>query len=219
MSTEIDSLIADSSLTPLLNTSRDTLQATLELLHFLSQPDTIPTSSSQSLSLETQLLISRYHKNINASLSILRGQNRNAILDVRRTKEETAKARTEVDRLHLQLQNLYYEQRYLVGEIRGCEGYDHAYAALPLISLEEFLSLFPEHTELPETELMPLRIQHEEAERKKLETERQELVKKKLELQKENSKRKEDLRKLDERLEKFLEGARGIEEVLEGMKF
>lgn len=95
----------------------------------------------------------------------------------------------------------------------------HAYAALPLITLEEFLSLFPEHAELPETELMPLRIAHEEVERKKLEVERQELMKKKLELQKENGKRKEDLRKLDERLEKFLEGARGIEEVLEGMKF
>nr|GFD57658.1 hypothetical protein [Tanacetum cinerariifolium] len=41
----------------------------------------------------------------------------------RRTKQETSEARQEIDELHLQLQNLYYEQRHLRGEIRGCEEY------------------------------------------------------------------------------------------------
>ena len=95
----------------------------------------------------------------------------------------------------------------------------HAYAALPLISQEEYLERFPQHAQLHEPELMPLRIEYEKSEREKLELERLALVKRKLELQKENGKRKEDLRKLDERLEKFLEGARGIEEVLNGMQF
>lgn len=127
MATEIESLITDPTLVPLLTTSRNTLQSTIELLKLLSvQASSVDPSASQSidaLPLETQLLISRHHKTINSHLSILRGQNRNAILGVRRTKEETAKARSEVDRLHLQLQNLYYEQRYLAGEIRACEGY------------------------------------------------------------------------------------------------
>ena len=30
----------------------------------------------------------------------------------------------EIDALHLQLQNLYYEQRHLRGEIAGCEDYE-----------------------------------------------------------------------------------------------
>jgi len=33
--------------------------------------------------------------------------------------------RQEVDKLHLQLQNLYYEQRHLQGEIAACESYEY----------------------------------------------------------------------------------------------
>jgi hypothetical protein len=50
--------------------------------------------------------------------------NRKAILGVRSTKQETGEARQEIDALHLQLQNLYYEQRHLRGEIAGCEDYE-----------------------------------------------------------------------------------------------
>lgn len=62
---------------------------------------------------------------------------------------------------------------------------------------------------------MPHRIEHEKQEREKLEAQRQELLKKKAELVAENGRRKDDLKKLDERMEKFLEGAKGIMEVLE----
>jgi THO complex subunit 5 len=41
----------------------------------------------------------------------------------REAKEATAEARREVDRLHLQLQNLYYEQRHLRGEIKACRDF------------------------------------------------------------------------------------------------
>ena len=63
-------------------------------------------------------------KKLLSSLAVVRGQNRKAILDVRRTKQDTADARQEVDTLHLQLQNLYYEQRHLNGEIALCENYE-----------------------------------------------------------------------------------------------
>ena len=120
MATGIEELITDPSLHPLLQTSRSTLAATLQLLNTLADDSDL---GLEALPEETQYLISRHQKTINAYLAILRGQNRNAILDVRKTKAETAEARSEVDRLHLQLQNLYYEQRYLAGEIRGCESY------------------------------------------------------------------------------------------------
>jgi THO complex subunit 5 len=71
--------------------------------------------------LETQ------QKKLFSDLAVVRGLNRKAILDVRQTKHDTADARHEVDTLHLQLQNLYYEQRHLNGEIALCENYEYVY--------------------------------------------------------------------------------------------
>jgi THO complex subunit 5 len=61
------------------------------------------------------------------NIAHLRGLHRNACFSARETKAETAEARQEVDRLHLQLQNLYYEQRHLQGEISACESYEFVY--------------------------------------------------------------------------------------------
>jgi len=49
---------------------------------------------------------------------------RRAIFSVRQAKVDTAEARSEIDTLHLQLQNLHYEQRHLRGEISACESYE-----------------------------------------------------------------------------------------------
>ena len=62
---------------------------------------------------------------LRAHLSRLRGLNRQAVQEVRSTKQHTAEARQEIDRLHLQLQNLYYEERHLRGEIAACESYEY----------------------------------------------------------------------------------------------
>lgn len=56
-------------------------------------------------------------------------------MGVRQTKQETTEARQEIDSLHLQLQNLYYEQRHLRGEIAGCEEFEYAVAST-LLSME-----------------------------------------------------------------------------------
>ena len=64
-------------------------------------------------------------KKLLSSLAVVRGLNRRAVLGVRETKQKTAEARSEVDTLHLQLQNLYYEQRHLNGEIAVCEGFEY----------------------------------------------------------------------------------------------
>lgn len=81
----------------------------------------------------------------------------------------------------------------------------HNYLSLPLIPVEEFLELFPEHRESSEHDLMVARINHEHSEREKLEQARQELLKRKQALIAENKKRKDDLANLDQDLEKFID--------------
>ncbi|KAL4891733.1 phosphatidylinositol-glycan biosynthesis class S protein-domain-containing protein [Aspergillus ambiguus] len=198
----IRDIVSDPSLLPVLNTSAETRDQCEKLLSLLD-----PTAPSTSSPEESVLAASREQKQLFGLLARLRGQNREAIFRVRETKQSTAEARQEIDRLHLQLQNLYYEQRHLTGEIAACESYDHKYLSLPLIPVEEFLDLFPEHRESNEHELMIARINHEHAEREKLEQARQELLKRKQALIAENNKRKEDLASLDQDLERFIDHA------------
>lgn len=81
----------------------------------------------------------------------------------------------------------------------------HKYLSLPLIPVEQYLDLFPEHADQDEHELMISRINHEHAEREKLEQARQELLKRKQALIAENKKRKDDLANLDQDLERFVD--------------
>lgn len=85
------------------------------------------------------------------------------------------------------------------------DSHSHKYLSLPLIPVEEYLELHPEHRDLDEHELMIARINHEHAEREKLEQARQGLLKRKQALIAENKKRKEDLASLDQDLEKFID--------------
>jgi septal ring factor EnvC (AmiA/AmiB activator) len=118
----ISEIVADESLLPVLQTSAETLVQCQQLLSILN-PDTLPNDADklQELSLAT----SKQQKLLFALLAQLRGQNRDAIFRVRDTKQATAEARQEIDRLHLQLQNLYYEQKHLTGEIAACEAYEY----------------------------------------------------------------------------------------------
>ena len=114
----IENLITDPTLHPLLSTSHATLTQVLSILTWLSE------NQSNQPAQEAQLQLSRQQKTLFALLAQLRGHNRRAAFGVRATKQETAEARQEVDRLLLQLQNLYYEQRHLLGEIGACEAYE-----------------------------------------------------------------------------------------------
>ncbi|PYI05743.1 hypothetical protein BO78DRAFT_387400 [Aspergillus sclerotiicarbonarius CBS 121057] len=200
----IRDIVANPSLLPVLGLSAETRDQCMKLLAALD-----PTADLSTDPHDRVLAASREQKQLFALLARLRGQNRDAIVHVRETKQSTAEARQEIDRLHLQLQNLYYEQRHLTGEIAACESYDHKYRALPLIPLEEFLALHPEHQQSDEHELMIARINHEHAEREKLEQARQELLKRKQALIAENNKRKEDLASLDKDLERFIDISNG----------
>jgi hypothetical protein len=79
-------------------------------------------SSKETEALEEKLAIQK--KALHSHLAKVRGLNRTAILNVRKTKQETADARQEVDTLHLQLQNLKYEQSHLRRQIALCENFE-----------------------------------------------------------------------------------------------
>ncbi|QKX53725.1 uncharacterized protein TRUGW13939_00805 [Talaromyces rugulosus] len=202
-------IVANESLLPVLHTSAEAHAECQKLLALVEPP------SQQEDQAATAAAVSRQQKTLFALLAQLRGLNRDAILQVRDTKQSTAEARQEVDRLHLQLQNLYYEQKHLMGEIAACESYDHKYLSLPLIPVEQYLEQFPEHADQDEHELMISRINHEHAEREKLEQARQELLKRKQALIAENKKRKDDLANLDQDLERFVDAAKPIQKIFE----
>ncbi|RDW74082.1 hypothetical protein BP5796_07524 [Coleophoma crateriformis] len=202
----VDEVVTDPALKRALAISKQTRDQALSLLDL---------SSNAPLSEASQLQISKQQKQLVSYLAQLRGLHRDAHVGARETKAVTAEARQEVDKLHLQLQNLYYEQRHLQGEIAACESYDHKYRQLPLISVEEFLAEHPEHAGADENALMIARIDHEHAERLALEEQRQGLLKKKQGLIADNKKRKDDLANLDKDLEKFIDAAKPIQKTFE----
>lgn len=81
---------------------------------------TIEGNAVTELSEADRIIRSRTNKLLNALMTQLKGLHRTAIMSAREAKETTSEVRREVDRLHLQLQNLYYEQRHLRGEINAC---------------------------------------------------------------------------------------------------
>lgn len=117
-----EKLITDPFLNSVLDVSSLTRDQCLALFNLA---ETYPvTTSTATPSRETRQHSIKQHKLLNAYLSQLRGLNREAIIQVRQAKQATAEARQEVDRLHLQLQNLYYEQRHLRAEIAACEAFE-----------------------------------------------------------------------------------------------
>ncbi|KAG9248434.1 Fms-interacting protein-domain-containing protein [Calycina marina] len=202
---EVDNIVTDPSLARALQISQSSRGQAIALLDLVSDSDTAPTP----------IQISKKQKLLVAYLAKLRGLHREAHVGSREAKAQTAEMRQEVDKLHLQLQNLYYEQRHLQGEITACETYDHKYMKLPLISVEEFLANHPEHADSDENTLMVARIDHEHGGRTELEEQRQTLLKKRAALVDGNKKRKTDLANLDKDLEKFIDAAKPIQKTFE----
>ncbi|TPX11235.1 uncharacterized protein E0L32_001053 [Thyridium curvatum] len=202
-----DDIVTDPNLAAVLRVSQQARQQALELVDLIAK--------SESPSQEAISQLAKQQKLLTGSLSQLRGLHRAACFTARETKARTADARQEVDRLHLQLQNLNYEQRHLQGEIDACDSYDHPYLELPLIPEEEYLAQHPEHANIDPNELMTERIQHEKRQREALEKQREALLKNKTKLIADNRKRKDDLANLDKDLEKFIDAAKPIQELFD----
>ncbi|GKT82905.1 THOC5 family protein [Colletotrichum tofieldiae] len=205
----VNDLVSDKKLGAVLQTSGYAQDQALRLLQLLSD---IARAEEASATVEQlQATLSKEQKLLLTNISHLRGLHRSANFDARDTKAQTAEARHEVDRLHLQLQNLYYEQRHLEGEIEACESYEYVVPPrwrggwAPSHPVDEFVALHPEHAADDENAMMIARIGHERAEREALEQQRLELVGRKQKLIADNKKRKDDLANLDKDLEKFID--------------
>lgn len=117
----IDGIVTDPALRSFLQTSQNAREQALGLADRLASsfsPGAPPLTTDQ------QIELSKEQKLLNTNISSLRGLHRGAYMGARDTKAQTAEARQEVDVLHLQLQNLYYEQAHLQGEISACESYE-----------------------------------------------------------------------------------------------
>ncbi|KAL1838280.1 hypothetical protein VTJ49DRAFT_2851 [Mycothermus thermophilus] len=208
-----DAHITDPSLAAVIETSQAAREQAQALIDLIAQATAADNNGQIPADVLTE--ISRQQKLLVTNIAHLRGLHRAAHFRARDTKSQTAEARHEVDVLHLQLQNLYYEQRHLEGEIAACEGFEHTYQQLPLIPVEEFLAQHPEHAADDENALMVARINHERAAREALEQQRLELQKRKQKLIAENKKRRDDLANLDKDLEKFIDAAKPIQKMFE----
>ena len=156
-----DNRVTDPFLLSVLESADRARQQSLAILDLIDE-----YHASSNLSNDEALLqLSKQQKTLHTHLSQLRALNRKAILGVRSTKQETAEARQEIDSLHLELQNLYYEQRHLRGEIAACEDYAHTYEQISMIDADDFLAMHPAHLESTEHDLTVARIQDEHAQR------------------------------------------------------
>ncbi|TGJ85056.1 hypothetical protein E0Z10_g3691 [Xylaria hypoxylon] len=120
----VNETVTDPELATVLAASRDTRLQALNLVDQITAAGPIDAAST-----EAQLETSKQQKLLITNLAQLRGLHRAANFAARQTKTQTSEARQEVDRLHLQLQNLYYEQRHLQGEIAACESFESVPAA------------------------------------------------------------------------------------------
>jgi THO complex subunit 5 len=115
----IESIVTEPSLAAVLQISGHAREQATTLTDLMGQ-----TLERDTITPELQADVSRQQKLLLTNISHLRGLHRTAHISARDTKSQTAEARQEVDRLHLQLQNLYYEQRHLEGEITACDSYE-----------------------------------------------------------------------------------------------
>jgi len=118
----VDTHITDPALVAALETSRASREQALAVVGLVAQASA--AAENTPLPADALTEISKQQKLLNTNIAHLRGLHRSAHFRARETKGQTAEARHEVDVLHLQLQNLYYEQRHLEGEISACESFE-----------------------------------------------------------------------------------------------
>ncbi|KAF3937596.1 hypothetical protein ABW19_dt0201638 [Dactylella cylindrospora] len=210
MAPESSTQISEEHLQECLQTLQETRDVCLQIVQRDRERSLVAAEATTPVAASVDRAKSQ--KALFASLARLRGLHRNAQMVLRQTKQTTAEARQEQDRLHLQLQNLYYQQRHLRGEIDACLDFPHTYKDIPLVPEEEFLERHPEHADKDPHDLMKERLYDERAVREELEAQRKQLIAKKQALIAENKRRKDDLASLDEHLKKFIESSKPIQE-------
>jgi len=115
-----DQIVTDLKLATVLEVSQNARAQAQALADIFAEELASPSPPTGERAFE----IAKQQKLLNANLANVRGLHRAALFGARDTKAQTAEYKQEVDKLHLQLQNLYYEQRHLQGEIMACESYE-----------------------------------------------------------------------------------------------
>jgi THO complex subunit 5 len=128
----VEQVVKDVDLKSVLESIDNVRQQALSLLTLqeagaLKKPPTSNFKTGSDTPTQHDIELARQQSQLYAHMAQLRNLQRKAVMSVRQTKQGTADARHEIDTLHLKLQNLYYEQRHLKGEIGGCEGYEYVY--------------------------------------------------------------------------------------------
>ncbi|KAG7142000.1 THO complex subunit 5 like protein [Verticillium longisporum] len=123
--------VSDLRLDAVLRTSAESREQADALVALLSIAD----EAGARLPADLEATLSKQQKLLFTNIAHLRGLHRAAHFSARETKATTAEDRQAVDTLHLQLQNLYYEQRHLQGEIAACDEYDRRAGGLAMIAL------------------------------------------------------------------------------------
>jgi THO complex subunit 5 len=116
-------MVTETSLGAVLQVADQARDEAAKLLELLDEA--LSSDDFAALSPEAQGRMLKQQKRMFTAIAQLRGLHRAVNLEAREIKAVTAEARLEVDRLHLQLQNLYYEKRHLRNEIVACESYEY----------------------------------------------------------------------------------------------
>ncbi|ORY74805.1 Fms-interacting protein-domain-containing protein [Protomyces lactucae-debilis] len=150
-------------------------------------------------------------------LTLLRRCNRQAHLDARTMKQQTAAHKSRLDQLQLDLQGLYYQQRHLRQAVARCKEAPHSYAEIQCQSDDILFAAQPALAELDQQsrEVMEARLRFELETRAALEGERKELGVQKQALMTENRQRRQDLAALERQLDAFVESAETLSQTLQ----
>lgn len=165
--------------------------------------------------LEESDILAQLRRKMIADVVELRSMNWSVQEQVNATKDVTLAEKLSVDRIQLDIQNIYYQHMHLRSEIDACDGFRSRHENLGLVDLDQFYADNPElkDTITDEHTLMMERLRDEERRRLELHITRTRLAEKKAQLLEENRQRKEDLEALDANLSKFIESAEPIRQV------
>jgi THO complex subunit 5 len=114
-------IVVDRDLLDVLDSIDAIREQAIRLLE--QQEQTLHNLQNGDVSAHQTLKETKQQSRLISQASQLRGVYRRSVMSTRMTKQTTSDARAEVDKLHLQLQNLTYEQSHLKGEIAACELY------------------------------------------------------------------------------------------------
>lgn len=131
--------------------------------------------------------------------------------------QATAEEQTQLDQLHLQLQNILYEKIHIEKEIQRCKKFRSRHESIDMVTAEEFAA---ESAGLAEEsagnahKAMLARLDHELQARKRLQKEFKELKARKQAIKQSNDSKREKLRKLPGHLNSILTAAQPLEKYI-----